>query len=247
MKITWLISALLLLSPAVMAQSISGKPFIAAQGQAKVEVVPDIFRLKVTLADTGMDAAKTQEHVETLAEAVVDTAARMNIADKDIELRNLSIEAVEEWDEKSEKEVFKGNRYERVVNLSFHSLEALKAFIGELPKGKEVQVDTGTFSYSKEQAAVKALMQEAMSDARATADAVAAALGKKIIGVHNVSDTPQSGSYFRGYGATSNVEGITVTGGASIARNVPPPAKLVLKEGTLTLTRVLYVIYLLEP
>lgn len=245
MKHHWLVWLLVAVSAPCVAQSPEGKPFIAAQGQARTDVVPDRFPLKVTLSDTGMDAAKARAKVEGLAEAVVASAAQMAIPDKDVEVRNLSVEPVEEWNDKTEEDVFKGNKYERVVKVTFHSLDELKRFFDSLPKGKEVSVDTETFTYSQERAATRKLLREAMDDARSTADLVAANLGKKIIGVHNVSDTPQGRDYFRS-GYSTEISAVNVMGSAATA-DAARPAKLVLKEGQITLTRNIYVIYLLEP
>jgi uncharacterized protein len=237
---------LLAVSTPCLAQSLDGKPFIAAQGQAKKEVVPDRFPLVVTLSDVGMDAAKTRAKIEGLAEVVVASAVQQGIPDKDVEVRNLSIEPMEEWNDKTEQDVFEGNKYERVIKVTFRSLGELKTFFDALPKGKEVSVETGTFIYSEERAATKKLLQDAMADARATADSVAANLGKRIIGVHNVSDTPQGREYFRG-GYSTDLESVNVTGNGVAAAAAGRPAKLVLKEGQVTLTRTVYVIYLLEP
>ncbi len=227
---------------AASAQGISGVPFIAAQGQARAEVIPDIFPLKVTLTETSMDSAATQKKIESLAATIIATATSMDVAEADITVGNLTIGVEERYDDKTEEEVFVGNSYERVIRLKFHDLQSLKAFVDRLPTGKAVRAATGEFLYSKADEERKKLLQEAMTDARNTADQIAVGVGKRIVGVHTVSDQPMSASYFRSNGPSS-------TGLAGVALLAPGTVRgqseIVLKKGVISLERSIYIIYLL--
>lgn len=243
-KIFLVMTMLLACAQNGMAQSISGVPFIAAQGQARVEVIPDIFPLKVTLTETSLDASATQKKIEALASDIVATAKSMNVTEDDITVGNLNISIEERYDDKTEEQVFVGNSYERIVNLRFHDLQALKSFVDRLPTGKAVRAETGAFAYSKAEEERKKLLQEAMDDARETADQVAAGLGKKIIGVHNASDQPLSSNYF---GNGANFDRVNVQGSLALMApgTVRGESEMVLKKGVITLQRTIYIVYLL--
>lgn len=226
------------------AQSLNSAPFIAAQGQARTEVVPDIFPLKVTLTETSLDASATQRKIEGLAAEIVATAKSMNVSEDDITVGNLNISVEDRYDEKTDDQVFVGNSYERIIKLRFHDLQTLKAFVDQLPTGKAVRAETEEFAYSKSDVERKKLLREAMDNARETADQVAAGLGKKIIGVHNVSDQPLMSSYL-GYGG--NADGMVVRGSVALLApgTVRGHSDIVLKKGVITLQRTIYIIFLL--
>ena len=243
-KMMLVLALLVACVPVASAQGITGVPFIAAQGEARVELVPDIFPLKVTLTETSMDAAASQKKIEALASGIIDTAREMKVAEDDITVGNLSISVEERYDDKTEQEIFVGNSYERVISLRFHDLAALKAFVERLPTGKAVRAATGTFAYSKAEAERKKLLQEAMDDAKETAEQIAAGLGKKIIGVHNVSDRPMNASYF---GNGANLDAVQVSGNGVLMApgTVRGQSEMALKKGVITLERTIYIIYLL--
>jgi uncharacterized protein len=242
-KMMWVLSLLVAFVPVASAQGVSGVPFIAAQGEARAEVVPDIFPLKVTLTETSMDAAATQKKIEALASDIIETAKMMNVAEDDITVGNLVISIEERYDDKTEQEIFVGNSYERVISLRFHDLAALKAFVDRLPTGKAVRAATGTFAYSKAEAERKKLLQEAMDDAKETAEQIATGLGKKIIGVQNVSDRPMNASYF---GNGANLDALQVRGNVALTApgTVRGQSEMALKKGVITLERTIYIIYL---
>ena len=140
---------------AAFAQNISGSPYIAVHGQAKVEVVPDIFPLEITLREVSKDAATAQERIESLAQTIVGLAEAQKIPDKDVEVGNLSISPETEYDEKAEKEIFVGNDYTREIEIRFRSLDGLRQFLSNVPKANQIRLDTGEFKYSDASAARK--------------------------------------------------------------------------------------------
>lgn len=230
---------LLLASPvAVHAQNIGGPPYIAVHGQAKVEVVPDLFPLTVTLTETGKDGPASQARIESLARRYLDLAEAEGMQDADITVGNLDISPNTEYDEASEKEVFLGNTYEREFKFRFHSLEALRTFISKAPVGKQVRLRTDSFAYSGSDDERRKLLRQAIEDARATADDMAKGIGMTIAGVQTISNSGFNIRYSDSSGAMS-LGAVTVNG----SRLLPP--QVVLKRGRITLAQDVYIIYLL--
>ena len=222
------------------AQSIGGSPFIAVHGKAKVEVVPDIFPLDITLKDTSLDAAKTQSLIEGYASQVVALTKKMEMEDRDVTVSNLSVAPEYRYDDKDDKQVFLGNTYQRTIKLKFHALEALKQMIEALPQAKQIQLDTGTFVSSKADELRRELLTQAVDDARATAEIMAKAVGKRLGTVHNISNQGFNVRYVESSDSYS-LDFVTVSG-LSRSASAPP---VVLSKGTTQLDQNVYIIYTL--
>ena len=193
MKFRVLLSILLAVAPFIAnAQSFQGKPFLAVQGHAEAKVKPDVFPIKVTLSDTGMDSAKSQAQVEDLAKKVLAAADTLKVLDTDLEIGNLSISPNTDWDDKKEEEIFKGNTYEREIIIRFHSLADLKGFIGQMPESRVMKLDTETFEFSGAAEVKRKLRREAIEGARNAGKEMADAVGQRLLGLFNVSDRAQS-------------------------------------------------------
>ena len=129
------------------AQSISGSPFIAVHGKAKAEVIPNIFPLEITLKDTSQDAARSQALIEGHAQHILQTVKQLKLPDADVTVSNLSASPEYKYDRETEKQVFVGNVYRRLIKLRFHALPDLAKMIGTLPDAKEVQIDKRVFRF----------------------------------------------------------------------------------------------------
>jgi uncharacterized protein YggE len=237
MKRKALIVGVLMVPSLVSAQNISGPPYVAVHGEARMEVIPDVFPLDITLKETSKDTAATQAKIETLAQVIVDLAQAQHVADEDISIGNLSISPEMDYDEKTEMQVFLGNTYEREVKIRFHSLDRLREFLTKIPDGKAIHVDTGTFEYAKKDEAKRALLADAIRNAKATADEMARGVGKRISGVHTISNQSFNIRYAE---SSTTLDSVTVTGKALLA-----PGTVVLKEGRITLDQDVYIVYLL--
>jgi len=204
-------------------------------------VVPDVFPLEITLKDTSLDSAKTQALIEGYASKVVSLTQEMKMEDRDVTVSNLSVSPEYRYDDKDDEQVFLGNTYQRQIKLSFHTLEALKKMIEALPQAKQVQLDTGTFVSSKADEIRRDLLVQAVSDARATAEIMAKAVGKRLGTVHNVSNQGFNVRYVESSDSYS-LDTVTVTG-SRLRANAPAP--VVLTKGTIQLDQNVYIIYTL--
>ena len=226
-----------LLAMQVRAQAVSGAPYIAVHGEARQEVVPDVFPLEVTLTKTSTDTAATQAGIEALAKDVLAIVDRMGLEDGDVTISNLTVSPEYDYDDKTEKQVFLGNAYTREINVEFHSLEALKKFIASLPESDSLRIDTQAFKTSRAEALRRGLLDEAIANARATAEALAAGVGRKLGPVHTISN---QGFNVR-YSESTTLDTVTVAGTALFA-----PGVVALREGRITLDQDVYIVYALE-
>lgn len=234
-----LAAAFMALTFGAHAQSISGTPFIAVHGKASTDVVPDVFPLAITLKDTSRDTGKTQALIERYAQQIIELADKQAVAERDVEVSNLSISPSYRFDDAKNEQVFLGNTYQRQIKLRFRSLTALRTFIEALPQAPQIQLDTAAFESSRSDELRRALVVQAVADARKSADVMAQAVGKRIGTVHNISNQGFNVRYVESEGVTE-LDSIQVTG--SRAASAPPIA---LREGTISLTQNVYIIYTL--
>ena len=229
----------LLVSTDASAQVIGGSPYLAVHGKAKIEVVPDIFPLEITLKETSKDLAKTEAAIESLAVLFTELALKQQVPEADISVSNLSIEPETDYDEKTEKQVFLGNTYAREIKIKFHTLEKLSHFLSAIPAARQIQVQTGAFAYSGTQEARRSLVQAAVKDAKETADELAKAVHKRVAGVHTISNQPLGMRYADG-GMT--LDTVSVSGVALLA---PGTVRATLKRGVINLDQDVYILYAL--
>ena len=222
------------------AQAISGAPYLAVRGNAVEEVVPDRFPLELTLKETSLDAAATQAKIEKLASDVLAVADGMQVAEEDITVSNLSISPDYEYDDKTEKQIFLGNTYQREIKLRFHTLDKMRAFIAALPSNKTLHLDTGVFGTSRSDEIRRGLLQKAIENARKTAEALAAGVGRKLGAVHTISN---QGFNMRYSESATTLDTVTVSG-SNVA--LLAPGTVSLREGRITLSQDVYIVYALE-
>ena len=231
-------TVLMAMASAVDAQAISGSPFIAVHGEAKQEVTPDVFPVELTLSETSVDAATTQTKIEALAKSVLAITERMKIDESHLTVSNLSISPEYKYDRDDQKQVFTGNTYQREIKVRFTSLDELRQFIASLPQDKALRIDTGAFETSRSGEIRRKLLQKAIENARATAESMAAGVGRKLGPVHTISNERFNMSYAR------SVNAIDVSGMNSVA--LLAPGTVAMKEGRITLNQDVYIIYALE-
>ncbi len=225
---------------AANAQAISGMPYLAVHGQASQEVTPDFFPLELTLTETSADAAGTQIKIEKLAKDVLSIADTMKVEEADLTVSNLSISPEYKYDDDTDKQIFLGNTYEREIKVRFHSLERLREFIAALPSNKALRIDTGAFGTSRSEELKRGLLQKSIANARATAESLAAGVGRKLGPVHTISN---QGFNMRYSESATTLDTVTVTG-SNVALLAPGVAAL--REGRITLDQSVYIIYTLE-
>jgi uncharacterized protein YggE len=240
MKGLLIAGVLALCLPAARAQSIGGSPFIAVHGKARTEVVPDIFPLSITLKDTNVDGAATQALIERYARQIMDLTQTMAMADRDVDISNLSVSPEYRYDDENDKQVFLGNTYERQIGLRFHSLADLRKAIDAMPKAEQVRLDTGAFESSWADELRRELLSKAVENARATADVMAESVGRRVGQVHNISNQGFNVRYVSS-GEAMELDSIVVTG---TRLNAPSPP-VAMREGTIRLDQDVYIIYTL--
>jgi uncharacterized protein YggE len=254
-----LLSLLLcLLAAPVFAQN---APFVAVHGEADLQVVPDVFPISFDIHAQGMDIARAQSRVEEITRAVLQQARSLGLDDRSIEVGSISIQPRNRYDEKSKQSVFIGNEYQRTIFLRFHDLESLRKQVAAIPAGENVEVETASFELSNAPEVRRKLLTDAIANAKAAAEIMAAGIGRKVLKAQSISTSPmalQSGSYINAIDVTNPSSTTILTAEqiqkVPVPRNVTSVALLApgtvrtdiaLEKGAVSLSAEVYVIYLL--
>jgi uncharacterized protein YggE len=223
-----------LLAPSLAGAQVPNGPYIAVQGHAEVKLVPDIFPVDISISDTSMNAGASQKLVEGLTREVMSAVAKLEVPDADIQLSSLHVSPQTKWDRDNEKQIFLGNEYERSIRVRLRKLVDVKALIAALPEGRNLELRVGGFERSDRGEIVRRLRGQAIADARAYARELTTAAEVKLGRIYNIADRPQLADYARRVNAidVSSVESTTVN-----------RSDLILKEGQITLSSDVYLIF----
>lgn len=191
----WFVLIALLLPGWALAQvnALPAAPHLLVRGHAEGRYIPDRFSisLQVVVTDPVPEQArsKVEEHMQRVFAALDKTGALR----KQTKAGDLQIEPSRQY--RDGRTVFLGTQVSRGVEATFDSADKLKAFIGQLAAGEEVQV-RNTRAWRSDMDAVRTeLRKRAMANAQEAAKQMAGAYGLRVTGVYSVSDVAPEFAY----------------------------------------------------
>lgn len=250
----WCFLLLVALMPAwasAQVNALPAAPHVLVRGHAEGRYIPDRFtiRLLVTATDPVPEQArgKVEDHVQRIFAALDKTGAlrKLTVAgDLQIQPRNEYREG---------KSVFLGTQVSRGIEATFGGAEQLKAFIGQLAAGEEVQV-RNTHAWRSDMNAIRVeLRKRAMANAQDAGRQMAAAYGMRITGVYSVSDVAPEFAY----GVRAGSWGAYGDDGLGSPAPPAPPADIIasanrlpdadLRIGSIEASQDIYAVFLTAP
>ncbi|MGH8279395.1 MAG: SIMPL domain-containing protein [Gammaproteobacteria bacterium] len=179
-----LLCALLFVSGVALAQALPASPYVQVTGHGSLSVVPDMARVTVSVAETGKDLAATRATVEQRASAVLAAARRLGVAERDLDAGSLAIQPEYRWENNSQ--VFIGQQVSRRIAITLRDLKRYPELISALVKAGVTTFST-TLDHSDIPALRRQVLAQAVDDAHARAQALAAAAGTALGGVYSIS------------------------------------------------------------
>lgn len=250
----WWFPLLVALMPAwasAQVNALPSAPHILVRGHAEGRYIPDRFtiRLLVTATDPVPEQARArvEDHVQRIFAALDKAGALRNLT----LAGDLQIQPRDEY--RDGKSVFLGTQVSRGVEATFGAADKLKAFIGQLSAGEEVQV-RNTHAWRSDMEALRAeLRKRAMANAQEAGRQLAAAYGMRITGVYSVSDVAPEFAYgvragsWGGYGndALGSSAPPAPPADITVSANRLPDADL--RIGSIDATQDIYTVYLTAP
>ena len=187
-KNLWLVLMAMLLclgmSSVAMAAPGPGTAVISVSGQGRADVVPDMAVVNIGIVTTGKTAQLAQAENARVASDVTATLGQLGIFSKDIQT-NYTMSPVYE---KGDYRKAVGYRANNTVTVTVNDVAKAGQVIDAALSSGATDVNGLSFGLKDAKSVRNTALQMAVQDARSKADAIAAALGVKIVGIQNVKE-----------------------------------------------------------
>ncbi|WP_420428017.1 SIMPL domain-containing protein [Algiphilus sp.] len=168
---------------AASAEAASG---IAVQGEAEVRVLPDRAELSVAVEAQKAEADAASKAAEAAAARFLAAARALGAEDRAIQSTSLRLSPEYRWDEERRQQVQIGYRARRDISVQIEQLERLPEFLKAATEAGMTHIAPPRLYAHEAKLHQREALRLAMGDARANAEAIAAASGKELGGVISV-------------------------------------------------------------
>ena len=187
-KNLWLVLMAMLLclgmSSVAMAAPGPGPAVISVSGQGRADVAPDMAVVNIGIVTTGKTAQLAQAENARVASDVTAALGQLGIFSKDIQTHYTMSPVYEKGDYR--KAV--GYRANNTVTVTVNDVAKAGQVIDAALSSGATDVNGLSFGLKDAKSVRNTALQMAVQDARSKADAIAAALGVKIVGIQNVKE-----------------------------------------------------------
>ena len=184
----WLVVMAMLLclgmSSVAMAASGPGPAVISVSGHGRTDVTPDMATINIGIVTTGKTAQLAQAENAKAASDVTAALGRLGIFSKDIQTSYTMSPVYEKGDYRK----VAGYRASNTVTVTVNDVAKTGQVIDAALNSGATDVNGLTFGLKDAKSVRNTALQMAVQDARSKADAIAAALGVRIVGIQNVKE-----------------------------------------------------------
>ena len=187
-KNLWVVLMAMLLclgmSSVAMAAPGPGPAVISVSGQGRADVAPDMAVVNIGIVTTGKTAQLAQAENAKVASDVTAALGQLGIFSKDIQTHYTMSPVYEKGDYRKAA----GYRASNTVTVTVNDVAKTGQVIDTALKSGATDVNGLSFGLKDARSVRNTALQMAVQDARSKADAIAAALGVKIVGIQNVKE-----------------------------------------------------------
>ena len=187
-KNLWLVLMAMLLclgmSSVAMAAPGPGPAVISVSGQGRADVAPDLAVVNIGIVTTGKTAQLAQAENAKIASDVTAALGQLGIFSKDIQTHYTMSPVYEKGDYRKAA----GYRASNTVTVTVNDVDKTGQVIDTALSSGATDVNGLSFGLKDAKSVRNTALQMAVQDARSKADAIAAALGVKIVGIQNVKE-----------------------------------------------------------
>ncbi len=209
-------------------------PIISVDGQGSASTAPDQATVTVGVVTSNKDAGQARNENARIATQIRHAVKALGIKDADIQTANYSFYPQYNT-QKDGMQTISGYMVNNSVIIKVRNLDLTSKVIDAALASGGNQVSSLDFSASDTKALRKEALTDACKDAREKADILAAALGKRIVGVQNVTE---SSGYMQPYRSNRILM-------ASMAKAEDMSYETPLEAGSLTMNATVHVDFLI--
>lgn len=164
------------------------RPTLSVDGQGTGTAAPDMATVTIGVTTQGKDAAKAQNDNAWVSNQIQAAVRGLGIAEKDIQTRNYSFCPNYSTDKDRRNEVT-GYTVNNSVIVVVRDIKLTGKVIDAALNNGANEINSLDFSASDTKAVRKVALLNAVQDARDKADIIAKGLGKRIVGIQNISES----------------------------------------------------------
>ena len=164
------------------------RPTLSVDGQGTGTAAPDMATVTIGVTTQGKDAAKAQNDNAWVSNQIQAAVRDLGIEEKDIQTRNYSFYPNYSTDKDHRNEVT-GYTVNNSVIVVVRDIKLTGKVIDAALSNGANEINSLDFSASDTKAVRKVSLLNAIQDARDKADIIAKGLGKRIVGIQNVSES----------------------------------------------------------
>ena len=207
------------------------RPTLSVDGQGTGTAAPDMATVTIGVTTQGKDAAKAQNDNAWVSNQIQAAVRGLGIEEKDIQTRNYSFYPNYSTDKDHRNEVT-GYTVNNSVIVVVRDIKLTGKVIDAALSNGANEINSLDFSASDTKAVRKVALLNAIQDARDKADIIAKGLGKRIVGIQNVSEST-------GYNETRRFGGNMLM---AVAKDAATP----ITPGSLSLTANVHIDFILS-
>lgn len=164
------------------------RPTLSVDGQGTGTAAPDMATVTIGVTTQGKDAAKAQNDNAWVSNQIQAAVRGLGIEEKDIQTRNYSFYPNYSTDKDHRNEVT-GYTVNNSVIVVVRDIKLTGKVIDAALNNGANEINSLDFSASDTKAVRKVALLNAVQDARDKADIIAKGLGKRIVGIQNISES----------------------------------------------------------
>lgn len=187
---------------------------ISVSGQASVVAQPDIARISMTVVERNESLGAAQQVVSDVSGRVLALFDELKIDRKQIDSTGVVIRPDYRWNRAAEEQELIGYIVERRIMVELRDMEKLGTLIERAVRAGINQMSPPAFDHTDRAGLQRRALADAVRDARANADAMAAAAGARVgavINMHSGGRAPEPRPMLRAMAADSMVESAAET------------------------------------
>ncbi|BEU87085.1 SIMPL domain-containing protein [Selenomonas sp. TAMA-11512] len=159
---------------------------LSVEGTGVAQIAPDQATVVIGVTNENADARKAQAENARIAQAVKHAILATGVAEKDIQTNNYNFYPLYSNDNK--KTVVYGYRVDNNVVVVVNDVNKVGSVIDAALAAGANDITSLNFGAKNTTTVRKAALERAVADARAKADILAAAIGKRIVGIRSVAE-----------------------------------------------------------
>ncbi len=164
-------------------------PVISVSGSASMEVPADEVRISVGVVSEGQEPRKVIDENSQRVSRVMDALMRAGLEDGDVSTGRFSIQPIytNPGRDRGGRPEIAGYRVQNSLIVETGNLEIAGAIVQAAVEAGANNIDSVSFQLADPRASRAAVLEQAVSYARADAEAVARASGVRLGGIHSLS------------------------------------------------------------